>query len=127
MGVNRCWAFGVMPNGLAGVVEDDLPAAAGFLEDEREDSGGVSASGCAARKAVVAGDGGEVCVERVHFEISEGELAHLLFACEGVLIAGENVCVSVLDGFADEDGRGGIVVAAHEGDHIAAVPVGDLR
>jgi hypothetical protein len=33
---------------LAGVVEDDLPAAVCFLEDEREDACGVSASGGAA-------------------------------------------------------------------------------
>src|SRR5882757_10746094 len=63
----------------------------------------------------------------MYFEITEDELAHLLFACEGFLITGENVCVSVPDGFADEGGGRGVVVAVHEGDDIAAVPVGDLR
>jgi hypothetical protein len=73
------------------------------------------------------GDGGEVRVEPMYFELTEGELAHLFFAREGFLITGEDVCVSMLNGFADEGGGRGILVAVHEGDDIAAVPGIDLR
>src|SRR6185369_1857426 len=110
------------PSGLAGVIEDDLPASAGLLEDEREDAGGIPATGCAACQVEAAGDGGEVRVELMHVEFTEGELAHLFFARKGLLITGEDVCVSVLDGFADEGGGRGILVSVHEGNDIASIP-----
>jgi hypothetical protein len=114
-------------SGLAGVIEDDLPASAGLLEDEREDAGSIPATDCAACQVEATGDGGEVRVEPMYFELTEGELAHLFFAREGFLITGEDVCVSMLNGFADEGGGRGILVAVHEGDDIAAVPGIDLR
>ena len=94
----------------AAVIEDDLPAAPGllrsFFKDEGEDAVRVSAGVGAPHEMEAAGNSCEVRVERVYFQIREGQLAHLLFVCINLPIALEDAGITMGDGFANEGGVG---------------------
>ena len=107
-----------------GVVADDLPAGGSVFKDEEEVAVGVAAAGGGAFEVEAAGGGGEVVVERLDFELGEGEGAHFLLGGVGGFVVGEHLGVAAGDAGADEEDVGGVFVAGGEGVEVAAVPVG---
>ncbi len=98
----------------------------GLFKDEREDAVGVAASGGGALEVEVAGGGGEVVIEENGLEVGEGELAHGVGGGVAVVVAVEHGGVAAVDGAADEEDVGRVLVAVGEAVEIAAVPVGGL-
>ncbi len=109
-----------------GVVEDDAPSGGAVGEDEGVDAAGISAGGGSAGEMVVSGDDGVVAAEHSDGDAGEGEGSHGGAGGVGLFVAGEDGLVSVFDGFAYECGVGRVVVSAHEGGDVAAVPCGLL-
>lgn len=104
------------------MVENDFPSGRFLFEDEGVDAGGVATAGLGAGEVEAAGDDGVVFTEHADVDIAEIEMAHGLGRAVAVLVAGEDHGEAVLDGFAHEGGLRGVVVAAHEGDDVAAIP-----
>jgi len=71
----------------------------------------------------VAGDGGEVGVERLGFELRERERAHLFASGIVGVIGGEHLRVAVANLVADEEDVGGVFVAGGEGVEVAVIPI----
>lgn len=107
---------------LRGVVDDDAPAFGSFFHDEGEDAIGVAAGFFGAFEVVFAEGDGEVLVERMDFEVGEGEGAHGgavgVIAVVAVKEAGE----AAVDLAREEEGVGRVFVGLGEGVEITGVP-----
>jgi hypothetical protein len=106
-----------------GVVADDLPTIGRELCYEQEVAIGVATASSGAVQMELSGDGGEVVVEGLDFELGEGESSHFFARRVGGFIVGEHLRIAVLDGGADEEDVGRVFVAGGEGVEIAVVPV----
>ena len=107
---------------LRGVVDDDLPAVVGIFEDEGEEAFGVAAVFFAAFEVVFADNDSEVFVERMDLEVGVVEGAHGGFVGVVVLVLVEQAGEAAGDLVGDEEGVGGVFVAAGEAGEVALVP-----
>ena len=104
------------------MVDDDLPTVGGFFEDEGEDASGVSTIFFASVEVVFADADGEIFIERVNFEVGEGERTHGGARRVVALVLVNHAGVAAGDLMCDEESVGGVFVAAGEGCEVAFVP-----
>ena len=104
------------------MVDDDLPALIGLLEDEGKDAVGVAAIFFAAVQVVFADDYGEILVERMDLELGEAESAHGRSAGVVVAILVEHPIYAAEHLVGDEEGARGVFVALDEGLKVAFIP-----
>jgi hypothetical protein len=104
------------------VVDDDLPAAIGVLEDEREEAFGIAAVLFAAFEVIFSDDNGEVLVERVDLEIGVDKGSHGGFAWVVMLVLFDKAVKSTKYLVSDEEGVGRIFETLHKSDEIAVIP-----
>jgi len=104
------------------VIDDDLPAVVGVLEDEREEAFGVAAISFAPFQAVFSRDDGEVFVERMDFEVGEGEGPHGGSVGVVVLVFVEQAGEAAEDLVGDEEGVGRVFESADVAGEVAFVP-----
>jgi hypothetical protein len=108
--------------GSGGVIDDDLPAVVGVLEDEREEAICIAAIFFAPFEAIFSGDDGEVLVEGMDLQIGEGERPHGGSAGVVTLVLVEQAGVAAEDLASDEECVGRVFESADVADEIAFIP-----
>jgi len=107
---------------LGGVIDDDFPAVVCVFDDEREEAIGRAAFSFTPFKAISSGDDGEVFVERMDFEVGEGESAHGGSVGIVALIFFEQTGETAEDLVGDEESIGRVFKTADVTGEVAFVP-----